>query len=199
MARSSHFLSTARLVTTTAAPGSVWHHIFQDRHPDPLGFGYAPSRFSDPWTSLKTRFGVYYVAGSFEAAFLETLVRDAKNMNPGVLMVSAADLDAYVHVAITVQAPLDLVDLRAGHPVAMGIPTDAVRARSHRQGQRISRVLHDHSAKPDGLRYPSRLNGDDNIAVYDRALFKLAAGSRRKLSACPELAPVLDRCRIAIL
>jgi len=38
-----------------------------------------------------------------------------------------------------------------------------------------------------------------NIAVYDRAPFKLAAGSRRKLSACPELAPVLDRCRIAIL
>ncbi|HLN25470.1 MAG TPA: RES family NAD+ phosphorylase [Patescibacteria group bacterium] len=180
-------------------PGSVWHHIFLDVHPDPLGFGYTPSRFSDPRKSPKTRFGVYYAGGTFEAAFLETLVRDTKNLNPGLLLLSATDLDVYVHVTITVQTLLDLADLRAGNPVVMGIPTDAVRAQSHRFGQRISRALHDHPVRPDGLCYPSRLNGDDNFAVYDRAVPKLSAGPRRKLSACPELAPILNRYRIAIV
>lgn len=187
------------MVTTTVAPGSVWHHVFRDAFPDPLGFGYAPSRFSDPWTSAKTCFGVYYAGGTFEAAFLETLVRDRRNLNPGKLLLSVTDLDAYVHVAVTVHASLDLVDLRGGNPVVMGIPTDAVRARSHRQGQRISRVLHDHAAAPDGLCFPSRLNGEDNIAVYDRAMPNLSAGPRRKLSACPELAAILTRYRIALV
>jgi hypothetical protein len=196
--RPPHPLSSARLITTTAAPGSVWHHIFLDKYPDPLGYGCGPSRFSDSRRTSKDRFGVYYVGATFEGAFLETLVRDTKNLNPGLLLLSATDLDAYVHVAITVTTPLDLVDLRAGNLITMGIPTDAVRAQSHRLGQRISRVLHDHSDQPDGLCYSSRLNGDDNAAVYDRAISKLSAGARRKLSVCPELAPVLNRYRIAI-
>jgi hypothetical protein len=59
--------------------------------------------------------------------------------------------------------------------------------------------LHGHPDHPDGLCYPSRLNGNDNIAVYDRALHKLSAGARRRLTACPELAPLLTRYRIAIV
>jgi len=182
-----------------AVAGGVWHHIFRDSHPDPLGFGHTPSRFSDPWKSARTRFGVYYAGGSFETAFLETLVRDTRNLNPGLLLLSSRDLDVYVHVAITVQEPLRMVDLRAGNMIIMGIPTDAVRAQSHRLGQRISRVLHDHPLRPDGLCYPSRLNGGDSIAVYDRAVPKLIAGPRRRLSACPELASILNRYRIAIV
>jgi hypothetical protein len=197
--RSVHPLSSARLITTTVAPGSVWHHIFLDRYADPLGYGDAPSRFSDPRRNPKKRFGVYYAGATFEVAFLETLIRDTKNQKPDLLLLSAADLDAYVHVAITLRAPLDLVDLRAGNAIAMGIPTDAVRARSHRLGQRTSLALHDHPDQADGLCYPSRLNEDDNIAIYDRALPKLDAAPRRKLSSCPELAPILDRYRIAIM
>jgi RES domain len=112
--------------------------VFLDHHPDPLGFGYTPSRFSDPRKNPAARFGVYYVGESFETAFLETIVRDRKNGNPGPLILSAGDLDAVVHVHVIVQTPLLLVDLRGGLAIAMGIPTDAVRAASHLQARRTS-------------------------------------------------------------
>ena len=43
------------------------------------------------------------------------------------------------------------------------------------------------------------LNGDENVAVYDRAVPKLSAGPRRKLGACPELAAILETYRIALV
>ncbi len=142
---------------------------------------------------------MYYAGATFEVAFLETIVRDSKNQNPGTLLIASNDLENYVHTEITLRETLDLVDLRAGNAITMGIPTDAVHARSHRQGRRTSLALYTHRERPDGICYPSRLNQDDNIAVYDRAVHKLSAGPRRTLNQCPELAPVLDRYRIAIV
>jgi len=199
MAAPVHPLSSARLVTTRIAAGTLCHHLFLDRYLDPLGFGYSPSRFSDPRRRPGERFGVYYVGATFEVAFLETIVRDAKNQNPGTLLISSYDLDRYVHVEVVVRAPLELVDLRGGNAIVMGISTDAVRARSHLSGRRTSLALYQHPDRPDGICYPSRLNQDENIAIYDRAVHKLDARPRRRLSRCPELAPVLDRYRIAIV
>jgi RES domain len=199
VARPPHPLGSAQLTRAQVPVGSVWHHVYLDRFPDPLGFGFASSRFSDPRRSPPTRFGVYYVGGSFEVAFLETIVRDRKNGNPGLLMLSADDLDAYVHVPVSAQQPLDLCDLRGGAGIAMGLPTDAMRATSHRLGQRASLAIYQRADRPDGIWYPSRLNGDENLAVYDRAVAKLAAGPRRKLAMCPELAPILDTYKIALL
>jgi hypothetical protein len=105
----------------------------------------------------------------------------------------------YAHVAITARAPLDLVDLRGGSAVAMGLPTNALRARSHRQSQKVSLALYEHADCPAGIWHPSRLNGDENVAPYDRTVSKLSAGPRRSLESCPELAPILDRYRIAIV
>lgn len=129
----------------------MWHHVFLDRFPDPLGYGFARSRFSDPRRQSATRFGVHYVGQTFEAAFLESIVRDRKNGNPGPLILSSADLDDYVHVPIVVQAPLDMLDLRGGNPVAMGVPTDAVRARSHRLGQHASLAVYQRPEQLDGI------------------------------------------------
>jgi len=179
--------------------GSVWHHIFLDRFPDPLGFGFASSRFSDPRRNHKNRFGVYYIGQTFEVAFLETIVRDLRNGNPGPLVLSSDNLDNYVHVHVTVRAPLDLVDLRGGNTVVLGVPTNAVRASSHRLGQRASLAVYRRPDLLDGIWYPSRLNGDDNLAVFDRSISKLSAGPRRKLLDCPELAPILEIYRIALV
>lgn len=181
------------------AAGSLWHHIFLDRFSDPLGFGFAPSRFSDPRKNAPPPFGVYYVGQTFEAAFLETIVRDRRNGNPGPLILSAADLDAYVHVHVTVQFPLEVVDLRGGHAVALGLPTNAVRASEHRLGQRASLAVYLRVERFDGIWYPSRLNGDDNLAIYDPAVTKLTAGPRRRLTTCLELAPVLGAYRVALV
>jgi hypothetical protein len=178
---------------------SIWHHIFLDRFADALGFGFSPSRFSDPRKKAGLRFGVFYVGQTFEAAFLETIVRDRRNGNPGMLVLSSADLDAYAHVHVTVHQPLRLVDLRGGNAVALGVPTDAVRAGSHSLGQCASLAVYQRPDSMDGIWYPSRLNGDENIAVYDRAIGKLSAGPRRSLGSCPELAPILDRYRIAVI
>jgi hypothetical protein len=81
--------------------GSVWHHIFLDRFPDPLGFGFASSRFSDPRRNHKNRFGVYYIGQTFEVAFLETIVRDLRNGNPGPLVLSSDDLARLIQCAPT--------------------------------------------------------------------------------------------------
>jgi hypothetical protein len=194
-----HPLASGVLTPARAPVGSVWHHIFLDRFPDPLGFGFAASRFSDPRRKPASRFGVYYVGQTFEVAFLETIVRDLRNGNPGPLILSANDLNDYVHVHVTVQARLDLVDLRGGNAVVLGVPTDAVRASAHGLGQRASVAVYQHADQFDGIWYPSRLNGDDNLAVYDRAVPKLAAGSRRRLGVCPELAPILSTYRISIV
>ncbi len=132
-------------------------------------------------------------------AFLETIVRDTKNQNPGTLLIASNDLENYVHTEITVRQTLDLVDLRGGNAITMGITTEAMRARSYRHGRRTSLALYTHPHRPDGIYYPSRLNQDENIAVYDRAVHKLSTGPTRRLNQCPELASVLDRYRIAIV
>jgi hypothetical protein len=192
-----HPLASASVRLTQAPAGSIWHHIFLDRFPNSLGFGYGSSRFSDP---RKTpRFGVYYVGQTFEVAFLETIVRDRRNGNPGPLIISAADLDAYVHVSITPASALNLLDLRGGNPIAMGVPTNAVLASSHRLGQRLSHAAHDRPEQLDGIWYPSRLNNDDNLAIYDRSIGKLSAGARRPLATCSELAAILTRYHVAVM
>jgi hypothetical protein len=144
-------------------------------------------------------FGVYYVGQTFELAFLETIVRDLRNGNPGPLLLSAGDLEDYVHVHISVTTRLDLLDLRAGNAIVLGVPTDAVRARSHKLGQRTSLAAFKRKEHLGGICYPSRLNGDDNLAIYDRALPKVAAGPRRKLVSCKELAPILEAYRVALV
>jgi hypothetical protein len=191
--------NSAQFVKRRIEAGAVYHHIFLDRHPDPLGFGLSPSRFSDPRRQVKHRYGIYYVGATFEVAFLETLVRDSRNQNPGSLVIPLDELDRYVHVPITIDQPLDVVDLRGGNPITMGIPTDAVRARSHRHGRQVSLSLYRHQDRPDGICYSSRLNEEENLAIYDRAVHKLRAGPRRKLDHCDALAPVLDRYRIVMV
>lgn len=199
MARPPHPLAAASLAPAHVPAGSVWHHIFQDRFPDPLGFGFGASRFSDPRKSARPRFGIYYVAGRFETAFLETIIRDRRNGNPGSLIMSAADLDDYVHVPVIVDQSLSVVDLRSGNAIALGLPTNTIRAAAHRRGQSTSLAIHRRTENFDGIWYPSRLDGEENLAIYDRAVPKLSAGPRRKLGTCPELAPILDAYRIALV
>ena len=199
MTRLPHPLSSGELAPAYAPVGNVWHHIFLDRFSDPLGYGFASSRFSDPRKKLASRFGIYYVGQTFEVAFLETLVRDRRNGNPGPLILSTKDLNDYAHVQVTVTARLALVDLRRGNTIALGVPTDAVRARSHGLGQRASLAVYQRADQLDGIWYPSRLTGDENLAIYDRAVPKLSAGPRRLLEACSELAPILETYRIALV
>jgi hypothetical protein len=45
------------------------------------------------------------------------------------LLLSAGDLEDYVHVHTSITTRLELLDLRAGNAIVLGVSTDAVRAR----------------------------------------------------------------------
>jgi hypothetical protein len=79
------------------------------------------------------------------------------------------------------------------------VPTNAVRASSHRLGQPASLAVYQRADQFDGIWYPSRLNGDENLAVFDRSVPKFSAGPRRKLVACSELALILGTYRVALV
>lgn len=82
----------------------------------------------------------------------------------------------------------------------MGIPTDVARASSQDLGRAWSRAFWSHDAKPDGIIYDSRLNGETNIGLYDRALTKVTATATPRLVDCrAELAGIINDFDLAIV
>jgi hypothetical protein len=59
-------------------------------------------------------------------------------------------------------------------------------------------AFHEHPAQPDGIIYPSRLNGATNLAVYDRSIAKLQPKRVVTLLGAPGLAQVLDDFRVGL-
>lgn len=188
------------LVGITA--GSSWFRLYQSRFSNPLGFGYRPSRFSDPRTDLpeSERFAAVYFGSGLKVCFLETILRDQGNGRLGDWPIEYAELTAWTCATVKVTQPLQLVNLRGDGAVRMGIPSDVVHGTDHRTSQAWSAAIWMHDARPDGIIYSSRLNAETNIAVYDRALGKLAAEqTRRLIDGRKELAEVLRSLSIAIV
>jgi hypothetical protein len=195
------FGSTA-LVTAEIGAGTRWHRIYRSHFPDPLGFGHAPSRFSDPRIELppSERFGVVYLGSSLTVCFLETVLRDRGNGRLGEVPLPLAELAGLSCAEIEAAVPLLVADLRGDAPLRMGVPTDAVRAASHRLGQRWAGAIWSHDRAPDGIVYHSRLNEAENLALFDRATAKLRVASVRPLlQHRTELAEIIDRFALAIL
>ena len=95
--------------------------------------------------------------------------------------------------------PLTLVDLREEGAIVMGVPSDVAKATSHSLARRWALAFHEHGARPDGIIYPSRLNGRTNVAVFERAIAKLRVVSKTTLMAAPGLAGVLEDLKVAIV
>jgi RES domain len=190
----------ANLDLTTIAAGERFGRIYFDRHADPLGFGKTPSRFSDPRRRIpKTRFGVLYLGESLKVCFLEAVLRDKRNGAVGDYPLDEAELRTRRFAAVEVLAPLAMVDLRGDGGVRMGVPSDVTRASSQRLARAWSAAFHEHPAQPDGILYPSRLNGQTNLAVYDRALPKLRVAHTAALMDAPELPDVFDDLLVALV
>jgi hypothetical protein len=74
-----------------------------------------------------------------------------------------------------------------------------VGARDQTLAQQWSVAFHDHPDQPDGILYPSRLNEERCIALYDRAISKLKVMASPRLMDCEiELAAILDDLQIAL-
>ncbi len=80
----------------------------------------------------------------------------------------------------------------------MGVPSDVPRGANQALAQRWSLAFYQHPSEPDGIIYPSRLNEDTNLAIYDRAIIKLREIRNTALINAPGFAEVLDDLRVAI-
>jgi RES domain len=163
------------------ASGGVWRRMYQSHHPNPLGYGHGPSRFSDP--NAPPRFGVIYIGSSVKVCFVETILRDRGVGRLGDLPIAMAELEAWTCAELRINGNLRMIDLRGDGLVRMRIPTDVAGARSQNSSRAWSAAFWSHNEVPDGI-YHSRLNGETNIAVYDRALTKLHVAATPRLVEC---------------
>lgn len=184
------------LVLKTIDIGEIWRRIYETRFPDALGWGPGVNRFSDPTGKA---YGVVYLGSTAKVAFVETLLRDAADGRGDDCMLDLAEIKARSIARIRVKAPLRLLDLTGDGGLQMGVPSDVVGASDQTLAQHWSLAFHGHTDQPDGVYYPSRLNEERCIALYDRALGKLEAIATPSLmDTGPELAEILDDLEIAL-
>jgi hypothetical protein len=192
--------SRVKLETVTISAGQQFRRIYSNRYPAPLGFGKSPSRFSDPRRRIPAnRFGVLYLGQSLKVCFLEALLRDSRNGAVGDFPVAEAELHSRQYAEINIVHDLTLVDLRGDAAVRMGVPSDVARASHQSLARAWSVAFYDHPEKPDGIIYPSRLNLETNLAIYDRAVPKLELHSVIPLINAGGLAGVLNDLSVSLV
>ncbi|MER8953409.1 RES family NAD+ phosphorylase [Mesorhizobium sp. M0833] len=190
----------AKLEIETIPRGRTFGRIYWSTYPDPLGYGKSPSRFSDPRRRLDAnRFGVLYLGDSLKVCFLETVLRDRREGILDDLPIEEVELTRRRYAEIATTTNLRLVDLRGDNAVRMGVPTDVVRAQRQNVARRWSLAFYEHPSQPDGIIYPSRLNGATNLAVYDRAVGKLQPKRVVTLRGAPGLAEALEGFRVGLV
>lgn len=130
--------------------------------------------------------------------FVEAVLRDEGDGRAGDFLLDESDLVARRHAGVEVTMPLSMIDLRGDGPLRMGVPSDVARGSKQSLARRWSTAFHAHPAQPDGVIYPSRLNGETNLAIYDRAMGKLGVVSSRPLLSEPDLASVLRDLKVGL-
>jgi hypothetical protein len=191
----------AQLALTDISGGIVFRRIYRTGHSNALGYGKTGSRFSDPRPlPEKDRFGVLYLGESVAVCFLEAVLRDRRNGTIGTFPISEAEIDDRRCAQIEIANPLRMVELRGNALVRMGVPTDVPLGSSHDLSRPWSLAFHEHPDAPDGIVYPSRLNGQTNLAIYDRAIPKLRLRETPvPLKETPEFPGLLDEFDVALV
>jgi len=193
-------VSGTELQISEVSPGRRFYRISLDRYPDALGFGKSPSRFSDPRQRVEAnRFGVLYLGSSLEVCFLEAVLRDQRDGQIGPLPMGEHELYNRYWATIEVAQRLRMVDLRGAGSVIMGVPTDVTKSTSQTLARKWSLSFHEHPQQPDGILYPSRLNGHANLAIYERSLRKLRQVQKTKLIDAPRLPQILEDFKISLV
>jgi len=190
----------ADLDIATVPAGKVYRRIYLARHPDALGFGKTPSRFSDPRRRIEARrFGILYLGSSLKVCFLQAILRDQRDGVIGVYLLAESDLVARATAEIVPTRALRLIDLRGDGQVRMGVPSDVARGTRQTVARDWSVAFHDHPAQVDGILYSSRLNGEHNIAIYDCAVPALACTGTVALLRARGLATIIRDLKLAIV
>jgi hypothetical protein len=116
-------------------------------------------RFDDP----ESEYGVLYVAEDEFGAFVETFLRD-----PKLTLVARDELVKRSLSEIEASTDLSLVDLTGKGLQRAGVTGD-ISTAPHEKTWVLSRAIHEHPSKPDGIRY--RLKHDLHrigLAIFDR-------------------------------
>ncbi len=184
----------------TIPSGLRYGRIYASVFPDPLGFGKTPSRFSDPRRrNVTKRFGVLYLAETLKVCFLEAVLRDRRDGIVGELPIEEKEIYARRYAEVETIADLSLVDLRDDNAIRMGVPTDVARSSRQSLARTWALAFHEHPSLPDGIIYPPRLNGHTNIAVFGRAVPKLAPARVVPLIGAPGLAAVINDLKLSLV
>ncbi|WP_234827256.1 RES family NAD+ phosphorylase [Sinorhizobium meliloti] len=117
----------------------------------------------------------------------------------GDLPIDEKEIYARRYAEIETIADLRLVDLREDHAIRMGVPTDVAKSSRQSLGRAWSLAFHEHRSVPDGIIYPSRLNGHTNLAIFDRAISKLSAVRVVPLIGAPGLATIINDLRVSLV
>lgn len=177
----------------TVPAGSRFGRIYLKRYPAPLGIGKTKSRFSDPRDlPEKDRYGVLYLGSTFRVCFLETYVRDKNVGLTSSPVIYEDEIDALTYAQISVAADLSLVDLTGGRQIRMGVPTDVAHASAQELARQWALAFFLHRQAPDGIYYQSRLNGEFNLAIFDRAIGKLSVDGAMSVMASSEYFDLIE-------
>jgi hypothetical protein len=157
------WLATGSLPIIEHAAGTVWYRCHRTAlHPVFFGpgSGAAPRfRFDAPDGEFQT----LYVGASYEAALVETLLR-----NPKRRTVDLVELEIRSMATLTNKSPLRLVEAHGAGLARLGT-TAALSTGPYIAARRWALALWSHENTPDGLVYVSRHNpGLLCAAIFDR-------------------------------
>lgn len=187
------------LEPATVGKGARFGRLHLRKYPDSLGYGKTGSRFSDPRRRVATnRFGLIYLGTTLKVCFVEAILRDQRNGAIEDFPIEESELGAWRFAQIEVGEALKLVDLREDGAIRLGVPSDVAGAASQALSRAWSLAFYEHPDQPDGVIYPSRLNEETNLAIYDRAISKLSVAKVDDLITAPGLASALSDLGVSL-
>lgn len=192
---------TLRPLEDIVLTGERFCRLVKRHHADGLGVGWGASRFVPPPASPPSHgdFRALYAARDLDTAFAETILRDNAVGCFDRFPIPLTVLGQWDVVDVETLG-LRLVDLRSHQTLAARVPTDALHAQGHGEGQKLGREIHDDPRIYAGLLFQSRLTGVENIMVFDRAIAPgLREVSRRPLLQCKAFAATIDRFVLSIV
>jgi hypothetical protein len=159
----------------------------------PLGMGFGDTRFASPTRSFK----LLYIAQDIATSIAEAVIRDRFEGKIDRELVDA-DIADWGVCEVSAKRELRLVDLRTDGCFKLGISTDIVGAKVHDEAKAFSQELYD-TTDLDGILYHSRLRRRNCMAIYDRAVPDLDAGTLVELERLSTFVPALRSLKIKLI
>ncbi len=157
------WLGAVRLPLETIPAGGTLLRIHRSTHAPVF---YSPGKGLGPagrFDSAGGRFGVLYLAASFEGAFAETILR-----NPARFVVNLAEIFGRSAAVLAVPRAVRLVRLHGAGLQALGLD-NSISTGPYDPCARWADALFDHPECPDGIAYASRHDPEQIcVALFGR-------------------------------